>query len=153
MTPPRTDIDEAGRDEAVAQRAPFAPLEPPSWRHRVGYALGLLSVGLFVVAAVFIFKDLEMLIGEKTAQLSEHQFYAYVAGHACSMVACVWFLYQVLKAAERLMLPRYYIDQVIGREPTMLRALLGIDDPSSNLKVIGQAADIVNKVRGVGDAK
>jgi hypothetical protein len=55
-------------------------------------------------------------------------FYVSVGGHAVITIALVWLIYQLLRAAERMVLPR-----ALSNEPEVIRALLGISSPQSEL--------------------
>ncbi len=130
--------DLAGHDKvnggfAKGVRAQLGKLEDkPQARAFFGYILGGLSLLGFVGVAILVFAHLEGLLALK--DLSDRVFITYVVGHAVATVAIVWFLYQLLKVSERMTLPSYYVDQVISSEPSFLRALLGVEDPTAGVK-------------------
>ena len=55
-------------------------------------------------------------------------FYVSVGGHVVIAVALVWFIYQLLRAAERMILPRH-----LSSDPEVARTLLGINTPQREM--------------------
>lgn len=105
-----------------------------SQRRRIGYSLGAISLLGFGCLTRSVFGHLENLPKLETPE----QFYVYVVAHAVVTAALVWFLYQLLKAAERMLLPVHYIDQVLFNDPALLRALIGVQDTTAGLKEVAK---------------
>lgn len=97
-----------------------------------------------------------------------HEYIRVVAmgAHAVISVAAVWFGYQMLRAAERLMVPRRFLANSTDVE--LLRALLGISAPTTALadqvklmattatdliKASSEAVKAVQSTRADGDDK
>jgi hypothetical protein len=92
-------------------------------RRQIGYAIGCLGIlGIIATLAVSLW-SLHVL-AEPT---KEFEVFAYVkmGAHAVLTVAAVWFCYQMLRAAERMVLPYWWVRY----NTDAVRVMLGIRDP------------------------
>lgn len=112
-----------------------------STRATLGLAVGACSILFFVLLAIVSFVHLHQLLDQKTSGIEGARFFVFVGGQALVTMALVWFLYQLLKAAERMLLPSHYIMQVLARDPGFVRALIGVQDPAVGVKTAGQALE------------
>lgn len=110
-------------------------------RTGLGYALGAIAIGSFVGLAIASYVHLGQLLAPEYAGLEGARFYVFVAGEAVVTMALVWFIYQLLKMAERMTLPSHYIEQSLARDPTFARSLLGVQDPAVGVKSAGEALE------------
>lgn len=92
-------------------------------RRRIGYVLGALSIISLVCALrATLIGVMEMQV---PAPGTETFAYVRMGLHAVVVVAWVWFSYQVLRAAERLIIPYWWLRQNIDA----VKVMLGISDP------------------------
>lgn len=101
-------------------------------RRRLGYALG--SAGVVGVGGLlwFAFNALHGLARSE----KESVIVAGLVAHAAVAIAGVFFCYQLIQAAERMLFPHWWLK----RDVEMARLMLGVSDP------ISAAAKIVDKV-------
>lgn len=104
------------------------------WRRRIGYGLiGVASVLILLVGGFSISK-LSTYEKPETQAVLFFQI-ARLTIHGLITTASIGFLYQVLRAAERMALPPSY-----SNNPKVARVLLGVADP------IDATAKIVSKL-------
>ncbi len=128
----------------------------PSFRLR--NALGIVCYLVATPAPVLLmwlsFSGLDSVAlqpwGEGAAIRKTHVFAAMI-GHLAIHLAAVWFASQLLKVGERFALPSAWVQRGIVREPQLLKALLGVDDPSVGMKAV--AADTEAMLRPVEAVK
>jgi hypothetical protein len=121
-------------------------------RRGIGYGAGMVAAGGLVALGVFSFSSLHSLVSDPYSKLAPSYFWAVIVGHALITVALVFFCYQVLRAAERLMLPYWWVE----KHPEAARAMLGMMDPvTTATRIVEQVADAASKVAGAaaGSAK
>lgn len=71
---------------------------------------------------------------KKEISASLQVFYVSVVGHTVITIALIWLLYQLLRAGERMVLPRS-----LATDSEMARTLLGISSPHREVqKMLGQ---------------
>jgi len=71
-------------------------------------------------------------------------FYVNAAAHVVITVAVVWFIYQLLRAAERMVLPRH-----LQNDAELARTLLGINSPQREIaRTVQQLLGLVVKLKG-----
>lgn len=102
------------------------------FRRIIGYVLGLASLGGFIFAGCLTYQHLTDLTGNTELQKSLPQFSILVSGHVAITVALVFFLYQMLKAAERMVVPANWVEN----NPQLMGAILDIKDPISSVPAI-----------------
>lgn len=103
-------------------------------RIRGAYALGVAAIVGAAVLGVYSFCSLADM-PERMKDKSLEILYMGVGGHVLVTIALVWFLYQLLRAAERMALPRG-----LSNNPEIARTLLGIRSPQ------GQAQELAEKI-------
>jgi hypothetical protein len=118
-------------------------------RTRIGMALVALSIIGYVGLVVMVLCDLGELLKKDPAALPMERFVIFIGGHVGITITAAWFLYQLLKAAERMMLPSYYVDQVLSREPWFLSHLLGIKGPTTQLKSVKEMLEMAKDLRAL----
>lgn len=96
-------------------------------RRRIGYGVALTAFGLLAGLGAYSFIHLRELAGESYASLPTRSFWLLVGGHAVVTVAFVFLGYQLLRAAERLILPYWWAES----NPELARLMLGMGDPLS----------------------
>lgn len=102
----------------------------------IGYALGLAALLLLGVVLGGSLWSLHALKAP-TSWLEERFLFVQLGVHGAITVAFVWFLYQVLRLAERLVLPYWWV----AKEQWPARTMLGIKDPvSTTAKLVAEAA-------------
>ncbi len=106
-------------------------------RRHLGYFLGFLSILGFIVLAVATFMHLAEFRAPDLNEVPFPRFCVLVAGNVAVTVALAYFLYQMLKAAERMAVPAHWVE----RNPHLLGAMLGIKDPISMLPDITGAVE------------
>ena len=114
-------------------------------RATIGYWLGAAALGAALGLAFYSFCSLNRMetafAGDKPPPLEA--FYVTVGGHAVVTIALVWFIYQVLRAAERMALPRH-----LANDPDIARTLLGISSPQREVQqLLKQALGIITKTK------
>jgi hypothetical protein len=119
-------------------------------RRSLGYALaGGAIVGFIALVVWLVFWGLPEIkpvpVADGTA-LQVPVFIAYVSGHVAITVACAYFLYQLLRAGERLSLPHWWIDKAIEKDGAILHAMLGVRTPAAEveaaLTAVGRLAEV-----------
>lgn len=122
-------------------------------RANVGYLLGLASLLAAAAIIIYSFCSLSKLHLQQatepgsTDSISVHVFYVQVGGHVLITVAAIWFLYQLLRAAERLALPRAW-----AQNPEVARAMLGINSPLNEVSgLLTQLITLAKKIPGAGE--
>jgi hypothetical protein len=122
--------DKVGAAEKAEQSEAIAQLKR---RHCVGYGVGALALVAAAVLAWHSFCGLSRIAkawADSKAPLPV--FYVNAGGHVVITIAVVWFIYQVLRAAERMVLPSHWANDV-----EMARTLLGIASPhQESLKIL-----------------
>lgn len=128
--PPRPD---PLLDEPVSHVQGYeVPLDEPDkhwsasrWRRSVGYGLG--GVAIAGVGAAFWYSL--WLLSKEAAPVKdiEEKFrLGQLAAHALISVAGIYFGYQLMRVAERLVVPHWW-------KPPMVRAMLGVERPLSGM--------------------
>jgi hypothetical protein len=122
-----------GDEESTSQPIPGieGPLDPEvkerldllNDRRWIGYVLGALSIASIVYALCSTMKA----VGALPEPAAGKEVFAYVrmGTHAVVVVAWVWFSYQMLRAAERMILPYWWLRQNLDS----VKLMLGISDP------------------------
>lgn len=152
------DEERVSLDEARKQAESLPPVKTPDGtpdhsetllneavrtRRWIGYALGLIGLGVVIWAAERSFATLEGLPVPQD-KLTERHHWLGVSGHLVLTVALVFFAYQLLRAAERLILPRWWVE----RNPEGAKIMLGMSDPADSMKrALEAAADILRPRR------
>ena len=86
------------------------------------------------------------MLDEHRDDIGLRVFYPHMAAHAVMCVALVWFIYQLLRAAERMVLPRH-----MSNYPEVVRAMLGITSPHGQVQAtLKEVAGLAGKVKGGG---
>lgn len=120
-------------------------------RRTVGYLLGISSVAGFIFLAGLTYNHLAALAETKEIERVFAQFCVLAAAHVAVTLGFVFFLYQLLKAAERMVIPANWVEN----SPQLLGAILGIKDPISALpevsegieKTVGAISRLVDSVK------
>jgi hypothetical protein len=116
-------------------------------RSNVGYGLGATAIVGAVVLAIYSFCSLHRMAGAFSGGGTDRPlevFYVSVGGHAAITIAMVWFIYQVLRAAERMALPRH----LLSGDADMARTLLGISSPHREVQqLLKQALSLVVRTK------
>jgi hypothetical protein len=113
------------------------------WRRSIGYAIG--AVAILGVAAMLAFSMWSL--HEMAPPDDGQEIYGYVmlGAHAVLMIAAVWFCYQLLRAAERMVLPYWWV----RFNTDAVRMMLGITDPwRSALKAGEEILEVGTKAAG-----
>lgn len=97
------------------------------WTGRGIGGLSLLFLGGWLVYSLHALDQAEL----PTTPLAERVFYIRLAVHAVITLGGIYFLYQVLRAAERLLLP----PGVVEKNPQAAALLLGIKSPAEQLDI------------------
>jgi hypothetical protein len=111
-------------------------------RRKAGYWLGALTIGVIGKLGWWSLDELHAMKVPDT-WIQEKFAFAVIAGHAVITVALIYFLYQVLRIAERLVLPYWWVD----KDPSPVRTMLGVRDPVSTM--MKMTRDIATAVRTV----
>jgi hypothetical protein len=94
-----------------------------TWRRRAGYVLmGVTGVAIPGVFALSTWQLHEFT--ELRPDFPQDRFWLLVGGQAIVTFVTLYFLYQVLKASERLVMPYWWAE----RNPDVVRLMLGIED-------------------------
>jgi hypothetical protein len=94
-----------------------------TWRRRAGYILmGLAGAAIPVVFALSTYQLHKFTA--LPADFPRDRFWLLVGGQAIVTFVTLYFLYQVLKASERLAMPYWWAE----RNPEVVRLMLGIED-------------------------
>jgi hypothetical protein len=70
---------------------------------------------------------------------------AAMIGHVALHLASVWFAAQLLKVGERFSLPAAWVQRGIVMQPSLLRAMLGVDDPSVGIRRVAEDTEVMLK--------
>lgn len=112
-------------------------------RRAIGYAIGFAACALIGVLLYTAYGHFREFAKDPFSSLEPHYFWAIMAGHTLVTIAFVLFLYQMVKAAERLILPWWWVEQ----HPETAKLMLGMTDPASTAaKIAGELAESVNKL-------
>jgi hypothetical protein len=119
-TAPPLREDSNTRPEPKAVKGSFVS-DVTAFRRGIGYLLGLIAL---VVAAVFFFWSIEHLQEMTGPAVQQHERFALakLVAHSVITVAFVYFIYQVLRLAERLVIPHWW-------DTEYTKVMLGIRDP------------------------
>ncbi|WNG41533.1 hypothetical protein F0U61_53530 [Archangium violaceum] len=130
----KTSLDERNVLERVLTR-----------RRHIGYGVGAAGCLGLGGLGIYSFDSLHSLIRWPLSSLPPSLFWALIVGHALITMALVFFCYQLIRAAERLMLPYWWVE----KHPEAAKAMLGMMDPVSTFtKATEHVADVVGKVTG-----
>lgn len=108
-----------------------------------------ITIGYYLAGGTIVFLLLLSIyslcaIHSIGSDASERVFWIRVGGHALVTLALIWLAYQLLKAAERLMLPPFLAES----NPEAAKVLLGIKDLTGPVtKVLGTVVDAATKMR------
>jgi hypothetical protein len=120
------DPDDVLPETLAASNAPGNASEIGTARRKVGYWLGGLTI--VAIGALGGWSLTELHAMQVPVTWIEEKFaFAVIGGHAVITVALIYFLYQVLRIAERLALPYWWVD----KDPSPVRTMLGVRDPVS----------------------
>jgi hypothetical protein len=123
---PDEQLPETGRVTAVVKLVQDGASAIGNRRRTVGYGLGAFAILAIGGLGWWSFKALHSMKAP-TTWIEEKFAFAVLAGHAVITVALIYFLYQVLRIAERLAVPYWWVD----KDPSPLRTMLGVRDPIS----------------------
>jgi hypothetical protein len=143
-------LEERERESDIAARQHEAKhlQEVTTTRRWVGYGLlgfsGLAILGVFSYSAYHLHK-----FAESSKDLPTDRFWLLVGGQAVVTFFALYFLYQVLKAGERMAMPYWWAE----RHPQVARMMLGFEDmltasSKSAEQVSGQTAQAVTALTG-----
>jgi hypothetical protein len=94
-----------------------------TWRRRAGY--GLLGFSGLSILAVFLYSTYHLHgLASLPKEFPQERFWLLVGGQAVVTFFAVYFLYQVLKAGERMAMPYWWAE----RHPQIVRMMLGFED-------------------------
>ena len=94
-----------------------------TWRRRFGYVLMAIS-GVSIPVVFFLSTAGLHKLTELPRDFPADRFWLLAAGHAVVTFVTLFFLYQVLKAAERMAMPYWWAE----RHPETVRLMLGVED-------------------------
>lgn len=133
-------VEDEEHTEREQERERFATIT--TRRRILGYWLGGGAIAGILGAASLSAWSFHRLAAE-AERYAPGRFWALAGGHVVLTLGLVFFFYQVLRAAERLALPHWWVE----RNPELARLMLGIRDPATSAsKVTGQAAELVAKI-------
>lgn len=115
-------------------------------RRLIGYGVGVIGFGIVATMAMIAFdqlshEDISMLarLGQGGNKAAVYLFAIKMTGEAIVSIALVFFAYQTLKTAERMVLPPWWVTK---ENIELLKAMLGIDSPVDGAgRVLKGAAD------------
>lgn len=114
-------------------------------RRYIGYVLGVAGMLALLAIGKLSFVSLHDMARPPFSGLPTSLVWAIAVGHALITVALVFFCYQLIRAAERLILPYWWIEG----SPETARLMLGVTDPvSSAMKLTEQMVDTAGKIAG-----
>jgi hypothetical protein len=121
-------------------------------RSNVGYGIGALAIAGALGLAIHSFCSLRTLSNEFLTTTTKVPFvppslevlYVLIGGHAVITLAMVWLVYQLLRASERMTLPRH-----LSSNAEVARTLLGISSPQG--EIIGMLKELIGVVGKVKD--
>jgi hypothetical protein len=109
-------------------------------RRCVGYAIGI--IGILGVSGILVFSVWSIHSMPEPSPGMVWFEYGRLGAHAVLMVAAVWFCYQLLRAAERMLLPYWWVRY----NTDVVRMMLGIADPwRSAMKAGEQLVELSSK--------
>lgn len=112
------------------------------WRRRTGYALGLAALSgasTIVIESAYYLRD----FAPPGTELEWKFVLTKLAAHATISVAAVWFCYQMLRAAERMAIPSWWITEHVEGA----KLVLGITDPgTAGIEIVEKVASALAKV-------
>jgi hypothetical protein len=112
-------------------------------RRWIGYGLALSAFALLIALGLYSFQHLRELGSERYAAVPARTLWLLVGGHAVVTVAFVFLGYQLLRAAERLILPYWWAES----NPELTRLMLGMGDPlSSALQTTERVVSVMERV-------
>lgn len=97
-------------------------------RSLLAYTTGLLSVCGLVGVLWTLRTHVEELMCTRFRCLTMEAFVGVVAAEMVRSLSVVWFCYQVLKSAERLLVPMFALASGLRNDPGLLRVFLGMKD-------------------------
>lgn len=111
-------------------------------RRKFGYwtmmAAGIGILGL----AFYAFRSIDKMIADK--ELLGERLWIAVGSHGVVTVAVIYFLYQVLRAGERLSIPYWWVERHVDGA----RLALGINDPARTVqKAVVEIAETAAKLK------
>src|SRR5262249_51393908 len=108
-----------------------------------GYGVAVSGFALLLTLGIYSFRHLRELGGDAYSSLPARSFWLLVGGHAVVTVAFVFLGYQLLRAAERLILPYWWAES----NPELTRLMLGVGDPMSTaVQITERAVAVVERV-------
>jgi hypothetical protein len=120
-------------------------------------ALGLLAILVALYLAWVGIEHVKFDVANEVPQSIERLAYAHLAVHAIVTIALVYLGYSLVRAAERMFVPRWLLQATDERDVEVIKAILGVDSPGkaivkltkSTLEAIGEViGPIVGAVRG-----
>ncbi|MGA9525960.1 MAG: hypothetical protein WBV82_31160 [Myxococcaceae bacterium] len=115
-------------------------------RRAVGYALGLFGIVGICALLYGSYSHIERVWALTSQDLPTNVLkllMAQLAAYAAVTVAGVYFLYQVLRAAERMVLPGFWAT----RNVELARVMLGLQDPvRASTKAVEQSIEVASKL-------
>jgi hypothetical protein len=115
-------------------------------RRVIGYGLGVLAAAAVGTLGVSSILHLDTMAQESYSKLPFAYFGTIVAGQSLITIALVFFCYQLMRAAERLILPYWWAE----KHPETARLVLGMTDPlSAASRLTEQIVDSASRLTGV----
>jgi uncharacterized membrane protein YcjF (UPF0283 family) len=112
-------------------------------RRYLGFAVGGFAILFVLSLGVWSLYSLHNLLAP-TNDVQLRFVIALFVVHAIITVALVYFCYQLLRAAERMLLPYWWASEKVE----VAKVLLGIEDPvSTSTKVLQQASEVVKATK------
>jgi hypothetical protein len=114
-------------------------------RRAVGYMLGLFGVAGMCVLLYSSYSHIERVwpVGQALPDNVLTLVLGQLAAYAAVTIAGVFFLYQVLRAAERMVLPGFWAT----RNVELARVMLGLQDPvRSSTRAVEQGIEVAAKM-------
>lgn len=126
-------------------------------RGRTAFCLGLIAFG--ALGYTFWHSDKQIRELLKTPPADFRLAIVGIAGHAVMTIAVVWFAYQMLRAVERLLIPRYLY--TVGQDAEIIRALTGVESPAQGatkeakalLAHVGEVVKLATEITTVTTAR
>ncbi|MGZ3457242.1 MAG: hypothetical protein ACXU86_01935 [Archangium sp.] len=112
-------------------------------RRQLGFFVGGFAISSVVVLGVWSFYSLHAIFAPSN-QIQLSFVIVRCVAHAIITIALVFFCYQLLRAAERMMLPYWWASEKVE----VAKVLLGIEDPvSTATKLLEKASDAVKAAK------
>ncbi len=115
-------------------------------RRAVGYVLGIFGTVGICVLLYSSYSHIERVWPVGSEDIPENVLrlmLAQLAGYAAVTIAAVYFFYQVLRAAERMVLPGFWAT----RNVELARVMLGLQDPvRASTKAVEQSLEVASKL-------